>query len=153
MKATPLLQKVCASGHFVRHSTYTGALMCNCSRGEKIRVLRRPPGPPSRSTRGGFGLFSLARFGDRESRPFGHCWLLFTEVRGETVWKIAESLASVLLGRQKAADRGPFGPSLRLPEHLFRATSRFSKQFRKGNSPKFAQAFKGRTAQGPSTAG
>ena len=44
MKATPLLQKVCASGHSVRHSTYTGALKCNSSRGEKIQVLRPPPG-------------------------------------------------------------------------------------------------------------
>src|SRR5215208_2397590 len=63
---------------------------------------------------------------------------LFTQRRGETVWKIAESLASVLLGRQKAADRGSFGPSLRLPEHLFRATSRFSKQFLTESSKKFA---------------
>src|SRR5829696_5215186 len=97
MKATPLLQKVCTSGHFVRHSTYTGALICNSSRGEKIRVLRRPPGPPSRSTRGGFGLFSLARFGDRESRTFSRCWLIFTEVRGRGVLR-ASALRSSKLG-------------------------------------------------------
>jgi hypothetical protein len=62
---------------------------------------------------------------------------LFIGVRGETVWKIAVGLASVLLGRQKAADRGSFGPALRPPEPLFRNPSRFSKQFRKGYSPKF----------------
>src|SRR5215204_3999480 len=69
MKATPLLQKVCTSGHFVRHSTYTGIVICNSSRSEKIRVLRRPPGPPSRSTRGGFGLFSLLDSGTGKAGP------------------------------------------------------------------------------------
>src|SRR5215208_4672891 len=46
MKATPLLQKVCASGHFVRHSTYTGALMCNSSRGKKSEFSAALRGPP-----------------------------------------------------------------------------------------------------------
>src|SRR5215211_3027284 len=36
--------------------------------------------------------------------------LLFTQRRGETVWKIAEGLSSVLRRRQKAADRGSFDP-------------------------------------------
>jgi len=31
----------------------------------------------------------------------------FTGLRGETVWKIAEGLLSVLGRRQEAADRGP----------------------------------------------
>ena len=44
-------------GHCVPHDTDTGVLICNSSRGEEIRVLRPPPGAPSRSTRGGFGFF------------------------------------------------------------------------------------------------
>src|SRR5918998_4818191 len=43
MKATPLLQKVCASGHFVRHSTDTGALICETHARDLIRVLCPPP--------------------------------------------------------------------------------------------------------------
>jgi hypothetical protein len=35
---------------------------------------------------------------------------LCTEVRGETVWKIAEGLSAVLHRRQEVADRGPIGP-------------------------------------------
>jgi len=61
---------------------------------------------------------------------------LFTGVRGETVWKIVEGPSGEDLGRQKAADRGSFGPTLRPPEPLFRNPSRFSKQFRKVNSAK-----------------
>jgi hypothetical protein len=63
--------------------------------------------------------------------------VLFSEARGETVWKIAVGLASVLLGRQKAPNRGSFGPTLRPLEPLFRNPSRFSRQFRKGYSAKF----------------
>ena len=29
MKATPLLQKICASGHFVLHGTDTAVVICN----------------------------------------------------------------------------------------------------------------------------
>src|SRR5215218_966215 len=36
---------------------------------------------------------------------------LFTRVRGETVWKIAEGVSSTLLWRQEAADRDFFDPS------------------------------------------
>src|SRR5215216_7603493 len=43
---------------------------------------------------------------------------LFTQVRGETVWKIAEGVSSTLLWRQEAADRDFFDPSwpLRSPD-------------------------------------
>ena len=37
--------------------------------------------------------------------------LLFTGVRGEAVWKIAEGVSTALLWRQEAADRDSFGPS------------------------------------------
>ena len=47
----------------MRHDTYTGVLMCNTSCGEK----HPSSPPPSCSSRGGFGFFSLARSGDRES--------------------------------------------------------------------------------------
>src|SRR5215218_10811789 len=63
--------------------------MCNSSRGEKSESSAPLQGPPSRSTRGGFGFFSLARFGDRESRTFGRCWLVFTRVRGR--WTLRTS--------------------------------------------------------------
>ena len=35
-------------------------------------------------------------------------WTLFTRVRGETVWKIAEGVSSALLRWQEAADRHSF---------------------------------------------
>jgi hypothetical protein len=35
---------------------------------------------------------------------------LFTGVRGETVWKIAEGLSAALQRLQEVADRGPMGP-------------------------------------------
>src|SRR5829696_1146161 len=85
MQATPILQKVCASGHFVRHSTYTGALMCNSSRGEKIRVLRPPPGAPLQEYSWGIRIiFAGSRdLGDRESRTFcPFSFLYFTEFLG-----------------------------------------------------------------------
>jgi hypothetical protein len=47
----------------VLHDTYTDAMICNSSPSEKSEssapLLQEPP---SRSTRGGFGFFSLARY-------------------------------------------------------------------------------------------
>src|SRR5215203_4696685 len=40
-----------------------------------------------------------------------HCLRLFTRVRGETVWKIAEGVSTALLWRQEATDRDSFDPS------------------------------------------
>jgi hypothetical protein len=63
---------------------------------------------------------------------------LFTGVRGETVWKIAEGLSTALLGRQEMPDRGLIDPSWPLSEHSF------------GTYPEFPNSF-GREILGSST--
>ena len=66
---------------------------------------------------------------------------LFTEVRGETVWKIAEGVSSTLLWRQEAADRDFFDPSWPLSEPRFGINSEFPNSFGRGvlRSSRFAR--------------
>src|SRR5215210_3591449 len=54
---------------------------------------------------------------------------LFTQVRGETVCKIAGGFSSVCFCRQEAADRLPFVPSWTLSEARFGAHSAFPNSF------------------------
>src|SRR5215204_785728 len=44
-------------GHYVRHNTYSGLMICNSSLAKRSESSAPLQGPPSRSTRGGFGFF------------------------------------------------------------------------------------------------
>src|SRR5215203_1108129 len=72
------------------------------------------------------GIVSSTPFRAMDVRPFVS---LFTQVRGETVWKIAQGLSSALLRRQEAADRGFFGPLERLRNPHFGAYPDFPNSF------------------------
>jgi hypothetical protein len=58
--------------------------------------------------------------------------MLFTGVRGETVWKIAEGVSRALLRQQKSPDRDSFDPSWPLSEPPFVTHSEFSNSFGRG---------------------
>jgi hypothetical protein len=54
---------------------------------------------------------------------------LFTEIRGETVWKIAEGVSRALLRGQEWADRDSFDTSWPLSGPPFRTRSEFPNSF------------------------
>src|SRR5215204_6034886 len=57
---------------------------------------------------------------------------LFTGVRGETVWKIAEGVTSAILWRQEATDRDSLDSSRPLSEPRFGTHSDFPNSFGRG---------------------
>src|SRR5215208_4112758 len=57
---------------------------------------------------------------------------LFTGVRGETVWKIAEGVTSAILWRQEATDRDSLDSSWPLSEPRFGTHSDFPNSFGRG---------------------
>src|SRR5215204_7715960 len=59
---------------------------------------------------------------------------LFTGVRGETVWKIAEGVTSAILWRQEATDRDSLDSSWPLSEPRFGTHSDFPNSFGRGFS-------------------
>jgi hypothetical protein len=61
------------------------------------------------------------------SRPFS--LPLFTQVRGDTVWKIAEGVSPLRFWRQEAADRASFVPSWQPSESRFGTQSDFPNSF------------------------
>jgi hypothetical protein len=63
---------------------------------------------------------------------------LFTQMRGETVWKIGMGPKIVVPEAAKGAAKGPDRPLFAAQEARWRGPLLFSKQFRKGYSPKFA---------------
>jgi hypothetical protein len=72
--------------------------------------------------------------GPREYGPFPAIELgqLFTRVRGETVWKIAERLLRPLLRQQEAADQNSIDHFLTLSELCFAPDLDFPNSFSAG---------------------
>jgi hypothetical protein len=56
---------------------------------------------------------------------------LFSESRGETVWKIAKGVSAVLLAAKEMADRDSFDPSWPLSEPSFGTYPEFPNSFGK----------------------
>jgi hypothetical protein len=73
---------------------------------------------------------------DHLAKPWGPFLSLFTRVRGETVWKIAEGVSPRLAGGKGRPNRDSFEPFWPLSEPSFRNYSEFPKHFRKGCSRK-----------------